>query len=108
MPSGIRNLFWENEKHVELFKKLCKKSESRPLIRWKKFRKLDKKGVFKDVSNSQLTSTHRKMWLVEKGICPKCGKYYLEDNQKVCSECVERNKKNVVEFYKRKRETNAD
>jgi len=104
MPKGIRDLFWEDEKNVELFKKLCEKSESRPLIRWKKFRKLDKKGVFANVLNSQLTSTHRKMWLKERGICPKCGKFYLEDDQEVCSTCVGINKKYVSAFFKRKKE----
>lgn len=108
MPKGIVDLFWKDEKNVELFRKLCKKSEDRPMIRWKKFRKFDKKGVFAEVTNTQLASTYRKFWLLDQGICPKCGKYYLEDEQSVCSVCVENNKKHIINFLKRKREKDVE
>jgi hypothetical protein len=103
MPKGIRDIFWENEDTAELFRTLCKKAESRPLIKWKKFRKFDKEGIFAEVSNAQLCSTYRKMYLKDLGICPKCGKYYLEDDQEVCSICIDKNKKYVADFFKRKK-----
>ena len=39
--------FWSNEKVLKYFNKLCKKSEKRT-VDWKKFRQLDKKGIFNE------------------------------------------------------------
>ena len=103
MPKGIKNTFWEDEENAKLFVELCTKSESRPLIKWAKFRRLDKDNKFADLTGAQLCTTYRKMWLKKKGICPKCGKYYLEEDQNVCSVCVEKNKKYIADFFERKK-----
>ena len=60
MPKGIRSAFWNADENLKLFEKLCKKSEGAPIIKWKKFRRLDKDGKFEDFTIQQMASVWRK------------------------------------------------
>ena len=47
MPKGKINPLWKDESIQELFMDLCRKS-IKPSVNWKKFHRLDKKGIFKE------------------------------------------------------------
>jgi hypothetical protein len=55
-----RTKFWSNEKVIKYFLLLAKHS-IRPGINWRKFRAYDKKGIFADFSNNQLTMFHKRL-----------------------------------------------
>jgi len=61
VPHGQnRTKFWKNEKVINYFLLVAKRAE-RPGVNWKRFREVDKKGIFSEFSTNQLTMFHKKL-----------------------------------------------
>lgn len=103
MKHNGKKSIWYHEKVKAAFFKLCEKSYE-PKVNWKKFRHLDRKGVFAAYTNSQLSMKFRKFWLIKNGICYYCGKNKPESEGGLCRKCLDK----MNEYMKGKRKEEED
>lgn len=73
MGRGANDQAWKDPNVLSVFDKLCHKAQ-RPSVDWKKFRSLDRRGIFKKYSDIELSARFRKFRLIKEGLCWQCGK----------------------------------
>ena len=78
--------FWSNTKVQKLFKLLCERSEKR-CVDWKKFRLLDKKGIFSKYTDVHLSVEKMYMNRFDQGLCIKCGVAPHKEDSARCEKC---------------------
>jgi len=79
--------FWTNDKIINEFDKICKKSE-KISIDWKKFRANDKNGTFKNITNGYLAVFFFKRRRILNGICLECGENKSAKSSHYCNKCL--------------------
>ena len=82
----MKKITFRNQKVKIYFMDLCKKSP-KTTVDWKKFRELDKKDIFGEFTNDQLSLRFRKMRLIEQGLCWYCGNVPPTKKNGLCDDC---------------------
>lgn len=77
---------FSKSKVIDYFLKLCDQAP-KTTVDWDKFRELDKKEIFSDYSNKELSMRFRTYNLRRKGICYYCGKNKATENNGTCEIC---------------------
>lgn len=100
MPHGVPIELWKDDAIRRKFRSMVKQSE-RTVVSWSKFRKLDKDGIFAQVTDVTLAGFNRRITFKESGLCIACGKGKPEKGKNVCKRCGEVAKRSRIEYYAR-------